>query len=280
MSKSEYMEKLYKLYPWAEDPSTTEGLKRYKDAVSELEVVTKHKWFKELIDWRRELKVIDLCSGTGIGGIALAKVLVNLGIRISLTLVDLRREALNKAVEFCLRELGFKPETLVCDVLEEVELGAKFDVSLIWGYTTPHFSPWDWIKVLANVSQLLVSDGLFLYDELDRVYAIYYFTGYKDLLPELVERDRVVLTIHKDKDFRSGYTTRLVLNLTAGESEEMEIYFWDLASSAAFTWIFFSDVDYIPIRRPYSGIIVAKNPRCMPNLEILLKEKPLMLIHE
>ncbi|MEM1810438.1 MAG: hypothetical protein QW324_06210 [Thermofilaceae archaeon] len=41
----------------------------------------------------------------------------------------------------------------------------------------------------------------------------------------------------------------------------MKVYFWDLASSAAFTWLFFSDVDFIPARRPFSGIIIAKNPR-------------------
>lgn len=280
MSRSEYMENLYKLFPWAEDLSTAEGLKRYKDAVLELEIAAKHNWLKELIGRRRELKVVDLCSGTGIGGIALTKVLMNLGIRVSLTLVDLRRNALNKAIEFCSRELGFKPEILVHDVLEELELGTMFDISLIWGLTTPHFSPWDWIKVLANASRLLVSDGVFLYDESDRVYTIYHLIGYKDLLPELVGRDKVVLTIHKDKDFRSGYVTRLILNLMTRESEEMKIYFWDLASSAAFTWIFFNDVDYIPTRRPYSGIIVAKSPRHMLNLETLLKEKPLMLIHE
>lgn len=38
----------------------------------------------------KELKVVNLCSGTSIRGITLAKVLVDLGIRVSLTLVDLR----------------------------------------------------------------------------------------------------------------------------------------------------------------------------------------------
>ncbi len=112
------MEKLYRLFPWIEDPFTAEGLKRYRDAVSEFEVIAKHKWLKELVDRRRELKIVDLCSGTGIGGIALAKVLMDLGVAVSLTLIDLRRDALSKAMEFCPRELGLKPKTLVHDVLE------------------------------------------------------------------------------------------------------------------------------------------------------------------
>lgn len=268
------MEKCYRLLPWAEDPSTTEGLRRYKDAVSKFEVVVKHRWFKELADKRKELRVIDLCSGTGIGGVTLVKVLAGLGIRVSLTLIDLRRDALSKAVEFCSRELGFKPEVLVRDVLEELELKREFDVSLIWGNTTPHFSPWDWIRVLANVSRLLVDDGLLIYDEIDRVHTIYYMVGYKDLLPELIERDRVVLTIHKGKDFRLGYITRLVLDIVTKESAEMKMYLWDIASSAAFTWMFFRDVDLIPIERPYSGVVIAKSPRRVLNLEALLVEKP------
>ena len=281
MFGSEYMERLYRLIPWVEDPFTTEGFKRYKDTVSEFGVVVKHRWFNELMNRRRELRIVDLCSGTGIGSIALARVLMDLGVSVSLTLVDLRRDALDKAVEFSSRELSFRPQVLVRDILgEELGLETGFDVSLIWGFATPHFGPWEWVRVLSNVSRLLTSDGLFLYNDFDRVYTIFYLTGYKDLRPEVVERDRVILTIHKGKDFRSGYIKRLALNLITREAEEIKVYFWDLASSAAFTWIFFSDVDFIPTRGSYSGVMIAKSPRRTFNLEALFKEKPSILIHE
>ncbi|MEM1523580.1 MAG: class I SAM-dependent methyltransferase [Thermofilaceae archaeon] len=273
-SKSEHLENLYRLLPWVEDPSTAEGFKRYRNTLPEFEALVKHEWFKELLGKRRELKIVDLCSGTGIGGVALAKALLDLGAAVSLTLIDLRRDALEKAVNFCLKELGFKPEVLARDVLEPLELEAEQDVALVWGSTTPHFNPWNWIRVLSNASRLLASDGLFLYDEYDRIHAIFYLTGYKDLLPERVEKGRLIVSAHKDKDFKSGYITRLVLNLASGENEEMKVYFWDLASSAAFTWLFFSDVDFIPARRPFSGIIIAKNPRRALNPENMLKEVP------
>ncbi|MEM0459851.1 MAG: HEPN domain-containing protein [Thermofilaceae archaeon] len=70
--------------------------------------------------------------------------------------------------------------------LEPLELEAEQDVALVWGSTTPHFNPWNWIKVLSNASRLLASDGLLLYDEYDRIHAIFYLTGYKDLLLERV----------------------------------------------------------------------------------------------
>ncbi|MEM4297989.1 MAG: class I SAM-dependent methyltransferase, partial [Nitrososphaerota archaeon] len=119
------------------------------------------------------MRIVDLCSGTGIGGIALAKNLLNLGIRADLPLLDLRRKALSKGEEFCSRELGFKPETLERDMLEDIGLRTTFDIALMWGYTTPHFNPWNWVKALANVSQLLKDDGLFIYDELDRTYTVF-----------------------------------------------------------------------------------------------------------
>ncbi|MEM1508259.1 MAG: class I SAM-dependent methyltransferase [Thermofilaceae archaeon] len=271
MSKHEYLNRLYRVFPWPEDPSTAEGLRRYQTSVSELETVVKHEWFKEFLNKRRMLKVIDVCSGTGIGGIALAKVLRNIGVEVTLTLLDLRREALDKAVDFCSRELGFMPNIVECDIIG-ADLGAEFNVALLWGFTTPHFSPWDWIKVLSSVSRLLVSDGLFVYEETDRVYTTH-LVGYKEVLPELVEKERVVLTIHKGKDFKSGYVTRLAFDLVTREREEMKVYFWDLAASAAFTWVFFNNVDFIATRRPYSGLVIARNPRRTLNLEVLLGEK-------
>ena len=276
------MERLYRVFPWVEDPFTAKGLSRYRSTVSDFRVLATHEWFGELVSRRRELRLVDLCSGTGIGGVALAKVLTDLGVRVSLTLVDLRQEALARAAEFSLRELGSKPDVLVLDVLEleEPSLEGSFDIALIWGHTTPHFSPWEWVRVLANVSRLLVDDGLLVYDEADRVYSIFYLQGYREVLPELAERGRVVLSIHKGRDFRTGYFNRVVLDLVSGEAEEMEVYLWDIASSAALTWVFFSDVDYVPTRKPYSGVVLARKPRRSVDLRTAFKELPRILKHQ
>ncbi|MEM2005322.1 MAG: hypothetical protein QW705_08060 [Zestosphaera sp.] len=69
MPRSEYLERLYRVFPWVEDPSTPEGSRRYQDTVSEFERVIEHTWFKELVGGRRELRLVDLCSGTGVGGL-------------------------------------------------------------------------------------------------------------------------------------------------------------------------------------------------------------------
>lgn len=279
MPRGEHLERLYALHPFAGDPSTPEGLKRYRDAVSELRALAGHRWFKELLRKRKDLRVVDLCSGAGIGGVALSRVLMDAGARVRLTLVDIRRGALEKAVEFGARELGFEPEAVVRDVLEIGEPGLEgaFDVALIWGLTTPHFSPWEWVRVLSRVSRILVDDGLFSYDEADRAYTVFYLQGYKELLPESVEKDRVVISVHRGKDPRSGYFNRLVMDLVSGEREEMDVYFWDLASSAAFTWVFFSDVDYLMTRGPYRGIVLARGPRRRVDLEVSYDGAPTLM---
>lgn len=279
MSKSEYFENLYRLHPWIEDPFTSEGFKRYQDTVNEFKVLAKHKWLKELLKRKQDLKIVDLCSGTGIGGVSLAKTLIDLGVKVSLTFIDLRLSALSNAVKFCEKELGFEPRIVVYDVLElsKLSLERTFDIALMWGLTTPHFGPWEWIKLLSNTSKILVDDGFFIYDEADRTYSIFYLVGYKEFLPELVEKDRVVVTLHKAKEFKSGYFSRLVLDMVNGEREEMKVYFWDLASSTAFAWIFFNDVDYIPTRKPYKGIVIARDPRRKADLEISYSKTPSLL---
>jgi len=67
MRKSEYLERLYRIFPWVKDPFTTEGLKRYEKTISEFRVVVTHAWLKKLMSKKKELRLIDLCSGVGIG---------------------------------------------------------------------------------------------------------------------------------------------------------------------------------------------------------------------
>jgi hypothetical protein len=41
----------------------------------------------------------------------------------------------------------------------------------------------------------------------------------------------------------------------------INLYYWDMASSAAFTWIFFEDVGFMPIRSSCVGAVLAYRPR-------------------
>lgn len=106
VSGSEQPERFYRLIQWPEDPATPEGFKRYKGTLSLFEQLLKHEWLRELIERREPLRLIDLCSGTGLAGIAFAKVLRKAGCRTELALVDLRCSALEKGREFAIKELA------------------------------------------------------------------------------------------------------------------------------------------------------------------------------
>ncbi len=276
---SEYLERLYQVFPWIDDPFTDEGRMRYERELKVMEKVIGHEWVREVVDKSGEsVSIVDVCGGSGIGGVAFAKVLHNkYGVKTSLTVVDLRRDMLEKAREFSERELGYRAETVTWNILEKLDLDREFDFALMWGHTTPHFSPWDLVRVYANISRLLKPHGLFMYDETDRVYTVFYLKGYGDVLPEHVEEDRIVLTIHKSRDFKTGYFHRVAYDLVGREGVEMKVYIWDIAGSATLAWIFFNDIDYIPTSRPYSGVVLAYKPRKTINPMEYLTNKPRML---
>lgn len=255
------MEKLYSVYPWAENPYEERGRKRYLETLKYMREIVKHEWVRERIASRSSVSIVEYCAGTGIGGIALARALnEEYSVKTRLLLVDLREKALEIARRFSRDELGYEADTVVADVTTRLDLGEKYDIALLWGYSTPHFNPWDYVKVLSNIHRSLSSSGLYLYDEVDRIYTIFLVRGYKEVLPENLGT-KLVLTIHKSYDSITGYVTRTAYDLSSSEYIDMKVYFWGLADTMTYTWLFFEDIDYMPLRAPYSGVVLAVNPR-------------------
>jgi len=88
--ESEGMEKFYTLHPWIEDPETPRGFERYQQELKVMEKLVAHPWLQELFKSKKSVSVIDICSGTGIEGVAFCKVLKNKDLEVSLALIDLR----------------------------------------------------------------------------------------------------------------------------------------------------------------------------------------------
>ncbi|PCN50639.1 hypothetical protein B6U99_03205 [Candidatus Geothermarchaeota archaeon ex4572_27] len=277
MSLARELERVYSVFPWPEDPFSDVGRRRYEIALREMGELLDHPWLKEAIEQRERLHILDLCGGTGIGGVALAKKVAERGREARLTVVDLRREALETARRFCREELGFEPEIAEVDVRRVHELGVEADVALMYGLSTPHFSPWDMVRVCASSSLSLGADGLMIVEEADRFEAVFRRMGYRDIHVEHASDERVVMSLHRDHDMLTGYTTRVVLDVLAGRTASMKVYFWDIACVAALLWTFFGDVDFV--RRPMalSGFIIARRPRKVIDAKALLAQTPKML---
>ena len=71
MSLQIELEKLYSLISWVEDPETPRGIERYRQIRGDMEQLINHNWIKEFLKDRRIVRVIDVCSGTGLAGTAL-----------------------------------------------------------------------------------------------------------------------------------------------------------------------------------------------------------------
>jgi len=82
------------------------------------------------------------------------------------------------------------------------------------------------------------------------------------------------------KEHRSEFVKKLVIDLISGDKVIMDFYFWDIASSATLTWIFFEDVDFTPLLAHYKGIILARRPRSIININEFLNKTPTILKYE
>lgn len=234
-----------------------------------------HKFLANILEGKDLIRIIDVCSGTGIGGYVFAKLLLEKGYRVTLTLVDIRSNALLKGVEWITRELGIEPETHAIDVTMLYTLNKTFDLAVMWGSSTPHFNPWTMNKLLASIAGILVGDGVLVLEESDRFYHIVH-GGYRHI--NVVEgKNRTVLDIYVDYNPLKGTCKRIVIDLgNPRRNTYMELYYWSIAALGALLWLFFKDVDILEtgIRSIY--VLVATKPRGTITLEQLRKQPTIL----
>ncbi|MBO3769764.1 MAG: class I SAM-dependent methyltransferase [Thermoproteota archaeon] len=262
MNEDKKLEEIYEVMPWPEDPWSEEGRSRYEEALERFKRLIAQEWIRSLISNRDCISLVDVCGGTGIGGIALAKAFAESGKRIDLTITDLRKSALKKAIKFG-KEVGVDVKVEQLDALKIHETGKKYDIGLLYGNSTPHFNPWRLVRLLASVSSSISENGVFIIDEIDKIY-MFLIKGYELLLPE-ASKERVVISMHSDYDPITGEIKRLEFDLVKKSRAELPLYFWGLAEVMAITWLFFEDIDFLrdedSKRGQCRGLIVASKPR-------------------
>jgi len=258
---SEYFEKLYSAFRWAEDIRTERGRKRFEESVYKFKELLNHSWIRKVLKDREKVVVLDICGGTGIGGIALTKVILEADKNVDLIVSDVRGSALEKAKIFAREFLNREICTIKDNILNIHRYDIKADIVLLYGFSTPHFNPYDMVRLAASVGKVLKNDGLYIVEETDRMYNITYLIGYERVLPEIATEEEVVVSLHAGYDVRRGTFRRLILDLTTMRRAIGEAYFWNIASTAAILWVFFKDVDYLPMGRETRGFLIARMPR-------------------
>ena len=240
------------------------GRRRFEEAYEVFRRVLEHEWFEELLRNRSRVRVLDICGGTGIGGVALAKALLERGRGVELVINDLRSSALEKAREYAKRLLGMDIETLREDAVNLWRHGMRVDVALLYGLSTPHFDPYRMIQLTVSTAWILRPHGLFIVEESDRVYGALCRVGYKEVIVERGDENQLVLSLAggaEDYDPRTGTFRRVFLEVPSMKRVVMKLRMWDVAGTAAILWTFFEDVDFLPTRSMLRGLLIARGPR-------------------
>ena len=274
---SQELSRIYNLLGWPGNPYTREGRARYEATVKEAGKIISHEWISATLRGRDSVKVLDVCGGSGIAGAAFAKVLKERGVKPEVIVIDLREDALSVARRFIEEEVGIKPETLALDVTRMHDANLNADLTVLWGLSTSHFSPWDLMKVVSGIASNLVADGVLVIEEFDRHSGIFLTNRYQHVMPELVGEGKVTVSVHEGRDPITGYVSRVLVNLMSGEAVKLRVYFWDIASTAAITWAFFKDVDFIQGKSGVHGYVLAKWPREALRPEDVGGSEPTML---
>ncbi len=270
MSSASHLEEVYKVFPWPEREGQSGWELRKRKAREIFSKVLKHIWVKELLErlWNsnsQTVRILDLCAGTGLGGIILAKTLKELYSipvdNLELTAVDLRETALKLSAELAISEglENLKLITKVIDVLSIHQLRREYDIILLYGLTTPHFSPWEIAKMLLSVKELMNPNSLLMIEESDRRYTILMREGYQRILPE-GEGKETILSLHAGYNPLTGKVKRLIYKLNSNlEPTELEAYFWGVAELATIMSLIFSKIDVIEISQ-YHYMLLSKSP--------------------
>jgi len=170
MSTPDALEEGYKIALWKDDPWSPEGRERYNSALRKFKKLIEHPWLKNILS-KEKVSLLDLGAGKGIGGVALAKTLKQHGIEVDLTMVDLRKIAIQDSLLFAHKE-GVKAEAFQMNAIEAHKLG-KFDIVLMYGAILTHFDSWNMPRLFASSAKSLKEDGIIVIEEFDRVHRIF-----------------------------------------------------------------------------------------------------------
>ncbi len=240
------MEEVYSLLKWPMNPDDERARRRFIGIKSFFNWAIKEGMLPE----KREVRVLDMCAGTGIAGAALADVLREWGYKVTLTVLDKRKddlELVEKWIEY--EDGGEDVEVLgvVKDCREPLTFLRKQDIVLIWGLTMPHFDPFEAASIMRNVASILSPDGSFIVEEIDRVYGLFYQRRYKDIVVETKTDEYTLISIDEGYDLKRGVIRRSYYRLPGFERVfEMESRLWDLAGLAGMASLLFDDVRVIP----------------------------------
>ncbi len=192
------------------------------------------------VDLGRGCRVLSLCSGSCIDGIALAE-----EYGCTATCVDKQQWLLEAGLAYA-GEKGLKVEAVVGDVENVEELvDGDYDVALLWGSSLAHLSVWSFDRVASGTLNLLKRGAPLIVEQRDTIF---------EVLPRLRSsalalEDPPVVEYHAGFDPEKGSLRKLYTDLASGDMARDEIYVWG-------PWL----IRYVLEKNGYTGVRVLPPP--------------------
>lgn len=248
------------------DPRTREGYRRYRSALDLFRKLLEHPWFRDLSP---EVRVLDLCGGCGLGGAALCRALQERGYRTELTVLDLWREGLRVAEEWCRAELS---DFVTCTCADAKVLPLRtssFDLVLLYGYSVRCFTPWDYVRILQELRRVLRENSIIIVENRDVL--LFLAENYEKLSVLVTSPDQEpVLSLHIGVNTLTGTVRRLHVGLESGRGEYLDLHFWYTSVLALLTYLYFEDVDVVQVGTDqfHTMVLGRRVRREVPNLPL------------
>ncbi len=118
------------IFPWPETLGSESFIRRVEETFNIIKSILHHKFLSKVLENKSTIRIIDVCSGIGVAGYALARILKEHGYRITLALVDIRKEVLLKAKEWIKNELGLEPVTYMLDIRFMDSIRERYDITV------------------------------------------------------------------------------------------------------------------------------------------------------
>jgi len=235
---------LYELYFWPDDSSSDRGAKYLAETISYFKQLQDSNLILRKLLEKDEWSILEICAGAGYGSLVFSSLFPDKKIKVLVTDTrDLLMESARLSATLGVSGSVFK----VCDALNIKRFNQKFDVVIMYGLSTPHFSPKESIKLYSSVKDVLTTDGMFIIQEMDRRKAIfldgnYYKKAYAEGYGERL--------ISEEKGYDIG--TGMIEREYYSESNQLEkvtskSFFWSVAETDALLSFYWDMVDKVSL---------------------------------
>ncbi len=239
------LSRLYEVIKWHSKPDDPIARERFNNIVGFVEKIVSQEPLASMI-LKDRVKILDVMAGSGIAGVAFAKVIASKGVGVDLLVTDAREDELglvyqwasiagvsgdNVRISYAKADATRLPE----------ELGPRgFDLVVCWGSSLPHFDVYSFILFLAGAREVQTTDGILIMEQADILPPILVNNAFRRILVE-----GEALTIYKEYDPVRGVQRRLAYKLPELEYIGVtESRLWDMSQIEAMTWLFYNNIKY------------------------------------